>query len=143
MSVLLAYDPGKITGWAMLQDGVLTAGQLPAFDFVAWADDNIAEGWDVVGETFSITKRTLTAAADAHWALGVLGSVEYWCQRRSAHHSQQSPGEAKGFGTDDKLRTLGWYQATKGGHRNDACRHLLVRAVRTKQIDTRLLLASE
>ena len=42
---------------------------------------------------------------------------------------RQTPAQAKSFGTDDKLRRLGWYTPTPGGHANDAARHLLAFAV--------------
>lgn len=38
---------------------------------------------------------------------------------------QTQPTSIKKFATNDKLKRLGWYTPTKGGHVNDALRHLL------------------
>ncbi len=52
----------------------------------------------------------------------------------------QTPATGKGFGTDAKLKHLGWYNPTQGGHSNDAARHLLTYLAVRKQ-DPRIVAA--
>lgn len=137
--MILAIDPGKICGWATLGEWGkplenpevrLCAGQEEIQPFLERMDDSLGCGDLVICEKFLITKRTMTATADAHWAMSAIGCLEYWCRRRGIPFVLQTPGEAKAFAADDKLKVLGWYRATKGGHRNDSMRHLLLYLVR-------------
>lgn len=136
--MILAVDPGKTTGWASYVPGEplseteshFSAGELGLQAFLERADERLTEGDEVVCERFTISKRTLTAAADAHWAMKGIGVLEYWCTTRGLKFTLQTPAEAKGFATNEKLKAIGWYTATTGGHANDGVRHLLTYMVR-------------
>jgi hypothetical protein len=60
-------------------------------------------------------------------ALHIIGGLEAMILTGTvdSHLYLQSPGQAKAFSTDEKLRKLGWW--VKGqDHARDALRHLLV-----------------
>jgi hypothetical protein len=129
--MVLAVDPGKVTGYVVWSEGKLpVAGQAPQDDFLDWADGTVHayQPWDlrVVCEKFDIGERTLGKTADAHWSIGQTETLRYFCRRDDVPFQTQSVGEAKSFATDVKLKRLGWYHATPGGHENDAKRHLVV-----------------
>lgn len=137
MTIVLAVDPGKITGYAIWNlSGLKEAGQLPEHEFLVFAEDLIAKYWAfdlrVVCESFRISAQTVTKGADAHWSIGQIRILNYWCRKedRSVPFVEQSPAEAKTFVTDAKLLRLGWRQATPGGHRDDAVRHLVLYLLR-------------
>jgi len=68
-------------------------------------------------------------------ALEAIGVVRYLARRADCPFELQSPADAKRFSTDQKLKKLGWYTPTEGGHVNDALRHLLLGRVRHEDID--------
>lgn len=140
MTIILAYDPGKITGYAVASGGELKLhGQLPIFDFQRWAEEFIPTyapwGLLVVGESFIIGQATMSRGADAHWAIEARGTVKYWCQKWGVDHASQQASAVKGFATDAKLKAIGWHKPSPGGHANDAARHLLVCMVNRKELD--------
>jgi hypothetical protein len=140
--ILVAVDPGKITGFFVWSEGqVLLHEQLPCHDFLDWVEEVVPmyAGFDLTmaAESFLITAQTVKKAADAHWSIGsnfVLGRL---CQRHQVHLELQTPATAKSFSTDAKLRRLGWYKPTKGGHANDAARHGVVRLVELGRLSIR------
>lgn len=144
MSLVIAADPGKITGYAFWNGGLdlLESGQMPLFDFLQMADGRITlvSRPTIVCERFTVTQRTVTKAGDAHWAMQGIGVLQYFAFARGCDFVLQSPAEAKSFATDDKLKAIGWYKHTTGGHRNDATRHLLTYLVRNKLVPASALL---
>lgn len=147
--IVIAFDPGKVTGYACWNDqakdhGLAAAGQLDELAFLRWMEQVVPLyapwGLTVVGEDFRIGQETIKKGKDAHWALDVLGAVRWICAREHVEFTRaQSASAAKQFASDDKLRALRWYTATPGGHRNDACRHLLLWLVNNGRMDIRLL----
>lgn len=138
--ILLGVDPGKITGYAVWSGGRFEfADQCPMMEFLAWADVTIPTyaPWElqVVCEKFSIGQQTLTRAADAHWAIGQNEILRYWCLKHDVPFEQQTPSQAKAFATDEKLKNLGWWSPSPGGHKNDAVRHLVFRLVKLGMLD--------
>lgn len=130
--VYLAIDPGKTTGVAWLVDGEFGFGEaLGRFEFYrqlrTWTSlghrlEIVCEDWNVRADT---AKKT--AQADP-WR--IIGYVEGWADQLGIEFTLQPPGSAKSFGTDQKLRILGWEATTPGGHARDAARHLLTYLVR-------------
>jgi hypothetical protein len=127
-------------------EGAITAeGENLADDFVDWAWETIElyAPWDlrVTCEKFDVTQRTMGKGADAHWAIGQSYVLAFACRRFGAEFvlPQPKPAEAKSFSTDAKLRAMGWYTPTRGGHVNDAKRHLLLYLVKAGLADLRLL----
>ncbi len=123
----IAIDPGKVTGIAAREEGVeFSSSEIPTRAQVyAWLSSLppvsvpttfIIERYDITGQTHK-----LSAQKDA---LYLIGATEMTAQRIGARF-YLSPRSAKAFATDAKLRHLGWYKPSKGGHQNDAARHLL------------------
>jgi hypothetical protein len=82
----------------------------------------VIEDWQVRADTAK-----LSSQVDPH---RIIGWVEGWAYWNGYPFSLQTPGQAKSFGTDSKLRAVGWEATTKGGHARDAARHLLTYLVR-------------
>lgn len=126
--IILAIDPGKTTGWAILDpEGVFHSDQVAGrFDFYRTLRALAAPGHplEVVIEAFTITARTSTTDRQ-YDALYIIGYVEAVCEVNGWDFTTQSPGSAKAFASNDKLAAIGWRNPTPGGHADDAARHLL------------------
>lgn len=130
---IFAVDPGKRTGWALWAPGsTVESGECEHFDFLRFAQDEVDSNTVVVCENFLITYATLKKSRQT-WSLEQIGALRYWCWREDAEFVLQTPAEAKGFATDDRLKHLGWWQKGQR-HANDALRHLLLYAVRESLI---------
>jgi len=118
----LAIDPGLVTGWA-LYPGFISGQVEGRFAFYNWFE-GIPAPDRVVCEDFLISERTIKASrqADPHRIIGYLEGV---CYERGIEFYLQTPAQAKSFASDDKLRAVDWFFPSKGGHQNDAARHLL------------------
>jgi len=136
---VLAVDPGGNTGLAWLIDDefgsqVATGGRFGFHDWFTKAVAKVATPNVVICEDFIITSATArkTAQPDPH---RIIGWLELWCYQHGVPFILQTPSQAKGFGTDAKLKFMGYYRAGNGGHDNDAARHLLTYcAVRGRQL---------
>lgn len=132
----LAFDPGATTGFATYDQQY--------GEFYSWqtegrhAAERDAEGYFgyrtvVVGESFIITAETLKKSRQMD-PLYIIGWADGECARLGIPFSLQTPSEGKAFGTDAKLKALGWWNPTKGGHANDAARHLLLRVMKDRAL---------
>lgn len=138
MSSVLAVDPGKCTGY--FYDGDAYGGpqqnQLPALPFcedaVNWARTHGAE-LTIVYEKFTITQATLRKAREAH-AIEVIGVLKYAAFQHGCRLIEQTPGDAKKFATDARLKHLGLWVPGKD-HARDAARHWLLFNVREGRIN--------
>lgn len=131
---ILAVDPGTVTGIADYdkQRGVFfneVKGGVKGF--VDAVRHSLPLYDVVVCESFVISPRTLRVSR-VHDSLDIIG----WLKGEEGYTYpelvMQTPAQAKQFATDDKLRRLGWYNATKDGHANDAARHLLTYLARAE-----------
>lgn len=129
----LAIDPGKATGFASYWDGEHRAWWLPydpkqgAFDAALSMRDWIKRGmFDlVVCESIVITGRTHKKSQDVLLSVEQIGIARWLCHENDTEFVTQTPSEGKAFGTDQKLRALGWW--TVGlDHPRDASRHLML-----------------
>lgn len=124
---LLCLDPGETTGWAVFEEGKLTAaGQARTID-----------GWEVIHQLFVDIKPTMVIFENyrvyAHklerhsnsevYTLRLVGVIEFISEMLFAiPHYNQMAQQAKGFTNDDKLKAWGFY--SKGQrHSRDAIRH--------------------
>lgn len=141
--MVLAIDPGYTTGIAWFDGETMDGQELVLEGAAVFLYHLITRGKPavVVCETFRITAAT-AKNTQAPWSLELIGAVRLACELAGVPLKMQAPGEAKGFATDDKLQALGWYNSTKGGHRNDATRHLLVWLVNNGWWDPRLVKAN-
>lgn len=136
--ITIAIDPGLMTGtaiwcpdWAVPYNEEIRTRE----EFYNWLTEKFArysgEEMEVVIESFNITSRT-GQLSPQYDALYIIGATEFLCQVDKRHLFMQSPA-LKSFGSNNKLHTLGWYAPSRGGHANDANRHLLRHLVCTRQ----------
>jgi len=138
---IVAVDPGKMTGWAQLRLGEFSSGQTDDIAFLLWIDDSITRGLlpTIVCEDFIYTTETAKKTRQTYSTESV-GVLRFLAAKHSLSFTLQTPADAKGFSKNDKLKAMDWYMPTKGGHANDAARHLLLYCVKNKLIDPRQLL---
>lgn len=136
---VLAVDPGLATGLALIDRETLkpvyvwegAAGEV--CDRVASAIVGYREDLEIVIEKFTITTQT-AKHKQAPWSLEVIGMVKAACHFYGFPVDDiimQSPGDAKAFTDNDKLRRLGWWVRGSKGHGHDAARHAALRLLRT------------
>ncbi len=138
---ILAIDPGKKTGWAVLTlNGTYTGGEGLLHDILAAVETLLIEGRRpiIVCEDFIFTTATAKKSRQT-WSTEGIGVLRYLAARYQVSFIIQSPNSAKNFASDDKLKAMGWYHPTEGGHRNDAARHLLLYADGVERIDRKAL----
>ena len=124
--MILAIDPGGTTGLAWLSlSGEFGASEIPgdAAGFFSW--------WGVegpVGVSHVVVESFIPRPGARSMQLGaihIIGFLMGWCQAHGVPLTVQSPGKAKSFSTDGKLKSLGlWSRGL--GHAVDATRHLVV-----------------
>lgn len=133
MSTLTAIslDPGRVTGHARgrIEDGTMyVSSNQTAFDHASlWANLHLAKPDFIICESFEFrTGNRARTRVDLYPCelIGVISlydaltpnCIVYW----------QKPSQALGgYYSDDKLKKESLYKSTKGGHANDAVRHLL------------------
>lgn len=129
---VLAIDPGGNTGCAWMLDGEFGSCVVPggrtAFVPYFLRSCGMRTPDQIVCEDFIITSATARKTAQPDpWR--IIGYLEGWALTSGVPFQLQTPSQAKGFGTDAKLKYLRWYRTGHGGHDNDAARHLLVHLV--------------
>lgn len=136
---IVAVDPGKTTGVAVLwPDGEFNSWEAECWDAVRTIGDGLEEGKiaEVVVEAFDITPATIRSSRgpEKMWSLESLGALRYLASRSMACGTfKVSPRTKKRFGSDAKLKRLGWFRAGSG-HANDAARHLLSHLADTRRL---------
>jgi hypothetical protein len=140
---VLAVDPGKVTGlatWSRFPGAGMPDLQSGELEFdsalkvcAGWLQQRAGESVLVVVERFDLNdSRGKAHRGTVHWPLETIGVLRWLCSARPGHDFDvQGRGAAKGFVKDDDLKSVNLHVATKGGHANDASRHLL-RAMATK-----------
>lgn len=142
--IVIAIDPGKVTGWARWVDGTFDSGQEDLLDVMDWVNEILLAGVRplLVCEDFIITASTAQKSRQTD-PLDGIGMMKWFAHSYEAELLMQPPVAAKKFSDDQKLKALDWYEPTKGGHANDAARHLLLALTKRKWIDLRPLLTPE
>lgn len=128
---ILAVDPGKMTGWALMQpDGTVTFGQDPFGDFLVrmdrWGEKLARAGilGEFVVERFTIMKSTAEKSrTDVNWSIETIGVARLHYFKNRHRLTLQGASDGKRFGTDTKLKAMGWWTAG-ADHAQDAGRHL-------------------
>lgn len=136
---VLAVDPGLATGVALIDSATLQ----PEYIWEGqWKDTirKIAESMrdyetDLVVEKFTITTQTAKHSA-APWSLEMIGVVrsmawQYGIISEPEQLILQSPGDAKAFTDNPKLRRMGWWVKGSKGHGHDAARHAALYLLRS------------
>lgn len=128
MTEILTVDPGKQTGLALWRDGQYYAWDLPWEEAMDWVEDEITGGnfkGTVVSESISITAQTHKKGPQVLVSVEQIGIMRRLCKVWGLEFATQSPQEAKSFGTDTKLRALGWW-VIGTDHARDAGRHMVL-----------------
>lgn len=126
---VVAVDPGKITGVAVYypDDRDFSSWERPCWEAVSIVEgglDKLSISHLVV-EAYNISARTLRLTRGENWSLESIGALRYLATfQHDVTFRLQQPSDMK-FGTDWKLRRLGWYRPSRGGHMNAAARHML------------------
>lgn len=131
MGRVLAIDPGVTSGLAFCRyDGIAMtfhatdeAEQLTACDVAAAWGAHSTPGDTIICEAYRITEATVRKSRQAA-SLEIIGFLRWLAHRGDFVFVLQSASDAKRFMTDAKLKALGWWRPTPGGHTNDAQRHL-------------------
>lgn len=141
---IVAVDPGKMTGWAMLKLGEFSSGQTVGSAFLIWIDEALQGGLmpSIVCEDFIYTAQTAKKSRQT-WSTESIGVLRFLADKYRVSFTLQPPVDAKKFSTNDKLKQLDWYTPTKGGHANDAARHLLLYCIKNGLFSPRELLKPE
>jgi hypothetical protein len=130
---VFGVDPGKMTGLARFDAGAWAGSwQLPMDNFLAYAEgymfERFREGVSgvIACEDFKITMQTAKKAqGERQWSLEQIGVLR-WLARKYGHEFElSSPGNAKTFGNDNKIKAAGWWNPGHG-HANDAARQVII-----------------
>ena len=136
---ILAIDPGKMTGLAYYRAEQFTAAEFDFMETAAMIEDLTPHCDLVVIERFTIGVAT-GKKNDVNWPLELIGITRYMTGKSDVPIVFQGPAEAKNFCPDDRLKALGWYKSTNGGHANDATRHLVTALVNVGWWNSALIL---
>jgi hypothetical protein len=130
--VLVWLDPGKLTGWAMLEHGesfLSGQGDFAEVDDLVntWVfnlGSHLWLGWEMYVVTGGGGR-----FGSPEYSLEMIGAVKSACRRYRVTTLPPQPSAARKLGDDDKLRRLGWYRPGQR-HANDAANHLLAYLLR-------------
>lgn len=129
---LLALDPGETTGWAFF-DTTVNPFNRGTEQISTWPIQEAVENLSflvtklepdfVVFESYNI----YSWKSDNHKqsnvpTIQVIGTLQTLLVQRNIPWTTQNAQTAKGFVTDDKLKSWGYYERGKK-HGRDACRH--------------------
>ena len=130
---LLAIDPGKLTGVAVID---ITDVEKPTVDFTAemtvdqfsdYIELYLFENKDtvrVVIERFIITVATAKKSPQPY-SMELIGVVKFLCRKYEIPIWLQNPDERK-FADNTKLKKVNFWHVAGEGHALDALRHALV-----------------
>jgi len=125
---ILAVDPGGTTGWVTYDTDTeeFRSGQeADRHEFCVLAAEALHFGvGTVVCEDFRITVQTAKKSQQPD-ALKIIGTTEYLATIEGAAFVLQTPGDAKRFSTDTRLKKAGFWTPGRR-HANDAARHLFL-----------------
>jgi hypothetical protein len=133
---IIAIDPGKATGYAVYHpeyasydsnDNFVSDEYDDQFVFLDFFNSYASKMDEVVCEAYIITPETLRKSRQ-NYSLEIIGAVKWICHRLEIPFTLQTPAQGKAFGTDEKLKRIGWWSPGQG-HANDAARHALTYAV--------------
>lgn len=129
---ILALDPGGTTGWAIFSDDTIYGGQLAGqhhydlYLLMRDRDPNV-----IVYETFEYRNKSRSGLVlDSKEYIGI---IKLYAEINEVDIKAQTPAQAKGFVTDDKLKKLKLYQPGMP-HLNDAMRHLIYYIINHTQL---------
>lgn len=127
----MAVDPGEMSGIAWVHLKTMEFHSVEE-DFDATCRRVVVAGHEwgrdlyLACEAFFITPETHKKSFQP-WSLELLGVCRFVSRAYTGRELsvQAKSNVRKKLGTDDRLKTLGWYWWTRDGHANDAAGHLL------------------
>lgn len=122
----VGIDPGLTTGYAEwdTESRTFRSTELAMdvlfrkLERMVWSDQHPT----IVVERFTINSNTARKTRQPE-ALAVIGALEFM-RSTGGIYMAQSPTSRKPFGTNAKLKALGWFHGG-AGHADDAARHML------------------
>lgn len=146
MSSVVWFDTGFQTGIAFWEGDLSSyrAWDMPHDEAMQWFDEwsqHIEPGELRVGaERITITAQTAKKGDQVLSSVEQIGVLRHLSlQRGFDFTNKQSPSEAKSFGTDKKLKAMGWW-TIGSDHARDAGRHMLT-DLADRDSDFRVLLS--
>jgi hypothetical protein len=124
---ILFLDPGKLTGYAKLDDGqFFRSGECSAREVGGIVEGHCeTQCTAVIGwEKFDIMPQTWMMKGSAE-TIEVIGVIKYVGQKFGAIFTPPVARQAKKQVPDGMLKAMGWHRPGHGGHANDAARLLL------------------
>ena len=140
--LLMALDPGKLTGFVVLDYTDADEDTAPTILYAAEPEqyetcetvDRMFQGGsvdlpqdytlDVVMERFKITTET-GKKNDVDYSLEIIGTVKYLAQKYGFTYTMQTPSQAMNFVDNDRIRNVGLWVKGGAGHKLDAMRHAI------------------
>lgn len=135
---VLAFDPGKMTGWARLHAGEsFQSGEQPLDHVLHFVFETLKQEFKpvLICEDFVVTMETLKKSRQMYSTEGI-GALRFLANEYQCEFILQTPAAAKRFSTNEKLKRIGWWNPGKN-HANDAARHLLLYGVSNGLISAR------
>lgn len=134
--LIVAVDPGGTTGVARIdteRPDSFASFEQPPLEAIQTVELLLPGMSLLVIEDFRISGQTVkkTRQYDALWSIGAL---RYLAWRQGVDVDMRLPSERE-FATNARLKEVGWRNPSKGGHRDDAARHLFVTLIRRGDID--------
>lgn len=152
MRLVIAVDPGKTTGFAVITydtaPTLISSSELSQFEFadvlaqtLSSIGNHGADSVDVVCERFVINAQTVKNS-QAPFSLEQIGILKYLVYKNNLDPEKiyfQSPSDAKKLFPNEALKKLGMWHKGGGGHALDAMRHGLLRLAKTGWVPRVLL----
>jgi hypothetical protein len=125
-ATLLALDPGGTTGWSHFNNGELAAfGQIAhpnndeaIYDLILHVKPDQLVMEEYVLYPWKMKQQEWSDFPEPR----LIGAIQFMCKRRKIPCMMQGANLAKGFCTDDKLKSWGYFPAS-AKHARDSIRH--------------------
>jgi hypothetical protein len=136
--LLIAVDPGVVTGlawWDMIPSHTPQALELVEDKAMDWLEERLRSS-NGPRYTGVVCENFLPRGGAITWepaSLHQIGHAKHLCRKMRIPFRLQTPAQGKRFGTNEKLKALGWYAAAMAAYDNsktshpqaiDAMRHL-------------------
>lgn len=143
MKLLIAIDPGKASGFAVLDYTnlddikILHSAELEQMQTVSEVDTLLSDAddpsdYEIVMEKFTITAQTGKNSNAENWSPEIIGAVKYLAWREGVAYTEQTPAEAKNFVPNDRMKNVGIWHVGGEGHARDALRHAVLYLIKHK-----------
>jgi len=152
--VIIAVDPGKMTGTCVLEmpvglePAMLASNEWEVHELALFLREQFSQRlpdesvkMEIVCERFTINAQTVRNS-QAPWSLEQIGILKQTMRDHGIPEESivwQAPADAMNMFNNEKLKRLGYWHRGGEGHANDAIRHALLRAVKSGWVPRGLL----